>query len=211
MSKKESNFANMVVTLLLVTLTASAMLGFIYDLTKGPIAEARALKKTRAISAVVEDFDNDPGTDLMKLPQDGDTLYFYLARKEGRLSGIAVESFTDKGFSGKFRVMVGFRLNGTIYDIMVVEQNETPGLGDKIVKKNSLNRSTGLSWSSQFMGKDPEQFTLAVKQDGGDVDAITASTISSRAFCDAVQKAYDGFLKIRKKLDIGSVQPGGPK
>ncbi len=200
MDKKESSFINMVVTLFLVTLIASTALAFVYEITKGPISEAKALKKTNAIRAVVPDFTNLPGEELMKIETEGDSLYFYVARQNDEITGIAVETFTNRGFSGKFRIMVGFTTDGSIYDIMVLEHKETPGLGDKIEKKKSLNKTTGLSWSSQFKGKHPEEFTLAVKQDGGEVDAITASTITSRAFCDAIQRAYDGFMKIRPEL-----------
>jgi len=200
MEKKESTFLNMVLTLFLVTLAASTALGFIYQLTKGPINEAKALKKTNAIREVVPGFDNRPGDELMKLETGGDTLYFYIARQNDEIRGIAVETFTNQGFSGKFRIMVGFTPDGNIYDITVLEHQETPGLGDKIEKKKSLNKTTGLSWSSQFREKYPGEFTLAVRQDGGDVDAITASTITSRAFCDAVQRAYDGFTRIRSEL-----------
>jgi len=200
MDKKESTFINMLVALFLVTLTASTALAFVYELTKGPISEAKALKKTNAIRAVVPDFSNLPGEEMMKLASENDSLFFYVARQNDEITGIAVETFTNQGFSGKFRIMVGFTTDGSIYDIMVLEHKETPGLGDKIEKKKSFNKTTGLSWSSQFKGQHPEEYTMAVKQDGGQVDAITASTITSRAFCDALQRAYDGFLKIMPEL-----------
>jgi electron transport complex protein RnfG len=84
--------------------------------------------------------------------------------------------------------MVGFKPDGTIHNISVLDHAETPGLGSKIEKSSS-------SWSEQFNGKNPTDFQLQVRKDGGDVDAITAATISSRAYCDAVQKAYKAFQK----------------
>ena len=87
--------------------------------------------------------------------------------------------------------MVGFLPDGTINDVAVLEHEETPGLGDKMEKKKS-------DWSLQFQGKNPETFRLSVTKDGGDVDAITASTISSRAFCDAVTRAYENFKSINE-------------
>ena len=87
--------------------------------------------------------------------------------------------------------MVGFDNDGKIIDIVVLKHSETPGLGDKMKKDKS-------DFSLQFMGKDPATFKLAVKKDMGDVDAITASTISSRAYCDAVQRAYDKFMEVKK-------------
>jgi electron transport complex protein RnfG len=200
MAKKESGLLNMVMTLFIITLVASTALGFIYELTKGPISEAIALRKAAAISEVVPDFDKTPGIDPLKVAVDGDTLYFYKAVKEGKVVGVAVETFTSKGFSGKFRIMVGFLPDGSIYDITILEHHETPGLGDKMEKHKSFNKSTGLSWTSQFNGTHPDTFRLAVKKDGGDVDAITAATITSRAFCDALQRAYNGFVRVKPEL-----------
>ncbi len=128
-------------------------------------------------------------------------LYFYTARENGKWIGTAVETFTNKGFSGKFKLLVSFTPEGKIYDISVLEHNETPGLGDKMEKEKSLDKSTGKSWSSQFEGKNPGEFRLSVKKDGGDVDAITAATVSSRAFCDAVQRAYDEFMRMKQETE----------
>jgi len=88
--------------------------------------------------------------------------------------------------------MVGFAPDGTILRVAVLEHKETPGLGDKIDKSRS-------DFSVQFEGKNPESFKLSVKKDKGDVDAITASTISSRAFCDAVSRAYSAYIKEGRK------------
>ncbi len=202
MSKKESGFLNMVITLFLVTFVASSVLAFIYELTSGPIAESKRLKKAMAIRQVVPDFDNDPVSGMKKLLLGRDTVYFYPARKEGVLTGIAVETYTYEGFSGLIKLMVGFLPEGSIYDIAVLEHRETPGLGDKMDNAKSFDKATGLSWSSQFRGKNPETFSLKVKQDNGDVDAITAATISSRAYCDALQRAYDGLLAIAPEWNI---------
>ena len=189
----------MVFTLFLVTFIASSALALVYEITKGPIGEAKRLKKMNAIGEVVPDFDNDPGADLATLGVGKDTLYFYHARMGDDLTGIAVESYTYGGFSGLIRIMVGFLPDGSIYDISVLEHAETPGLGDKMIKSKSFDKASGLSWSSQFQGMNPQSFLLKVKQDDGDVDAITAATITSRAFCDAVQRAYDGFAEISEK------------
>ncbi len=84
--------------------------------------------------------------------------------------------------------MVGLLPDGSIYDVAVLEHKETPGLGDKMEKRKS-------NWGDQFKGKDPKLFNVSVTKDGGDVDAITASTISSRAFCDAVNRAYNTYME----------------
>lgn len=191
MAKKESTFTGMLSTLFVVTLVAAGLLGSVYALTKEPIRLAELKRKNEAIRKVVPEFDNEPSMDVQKLFFEGDTLYFYSARRNGEVVGTAVETFTNKGFSGEFKLMVGFSPDGTINDIAVIKHSETPGLGDKMEKGKS-------DFSAQFMGKNPENFRLAVKKDRGDVDAITASTITSRAFCDAVQRAYDGFMQIRQ-------------
>jgi len=190
MSKRESTFINMVLTLFLVTAVAASGLGFIYELTKEPIAEAKRIKKLNAIKATLPEFDNEPAELVEALFIDGDTVYFYEGYNLEKWIGTAVETFTNTGFSGKIRIMVGFNPDGSIFDIAVLEHKETPGLGDKIEKKKSMDKNTGLSWSSQFSGKHPLQNELKVSKDGGEIDAITASTITSRAFCDAVNRAY---------------------
>ena len=192
MAKKESTFLNMVSTLVVVTLVSAGLLGSIYALTKEPIRLAELKKKNEAIQVVVPGFDNEPSQEVQKLFMDGDTLYFYTARKGDQVLGTAVETFTNKGFNGEIKLMVGFREDGTIMDIAVISHGETPGLGDKMQKGKS-------DFSVQFMGKNPENFKLAVKKDRGDVDAITASTITSRAYCDAVQRAYNGFKQLQNQ------------
>ncbi len=176
----------MVVTLLLVTLFASAALGVVYELTKEDIAKAEALKLELAIKRVVPVFDNVPKDEKIKIPADtkGDTLTFYLAKKGQDTVGYAIETFSKKAFGGMLKILVGLEPDGTIYNIAVLDHKETPGLGSKMMKSQS-------KWSEQFNGKNPENFILKVKKDDGDVDAITASTITSRAYCEAVQKAYN--------------------
>lgn len=185
---RESTFKNMVLTLLVVSLVASAALAAVYMVTLKPIELAKEKKTNDAIQKVVPAFDNNPGEEMYKIAADGDTLKLYPARKDGKLVGTAIETFTNKGFGGRFTLMVGLLPDGTISSIEVLGHKETPGLGDKMERSKS-------SFSVQFDGKNPETFKMAVKKDGGDVDAITASTITSRAFTDAVQRAYDAYKK----------------
>lgn len=188
MAKMESSLGNMFLSLFIITFLASSALGAVYSLTKEPIAAALLAKKNAAISEVIPEFNNTPSTEAYKLPVDGDTLYFYPGKMNGELVGTAVETFTKIGFSGSIKLMVGLLPDGTINDITVIKHSETPGLGDKMEKKKS-------DWSLQFRGKNPRDYRLSVKKDGGDVDVITASTISSRAFCDAVDRAYNTLQK----------------
>ena len=187
MAKKESTFATMVITLSVVALVAAGLLGSVYEVTKEPIRLAEIKKKNEAIQSVIPNFDNTPSEDFMKYGVDGDSLVIYRATSGGELTGLAVETFTNNGFSGLFKLMVGFDTTGRILDVAVISHSETPGLGDKMDSKKS-------DFHVQFMGKDPREFKLMVKKDKGDVDAITASTISSRAYCEAVQRAYDALV-----------------
>lgn len=192
MAKKESSFKNMVTALFVVAFVASATLGFVYELTKEPIRLVEINKKNNAIKSVVPEFNNNPSEEFLKIAVEKDSLNLYQAKMNGEIVGTAVETYTMKGFSGLIRLMVGFAPDGSIIDIAVLEHQETPGLGDKIEKEKS-------QFSIQFQGKNPADFKLAVKKDNGEVDAITASTISSRAFCDAVQRAYNAYMSSLKE------------
>lgn len=178
---------NMVLSLTTISLVASACLGFVYELTKEPIALSVLNKKLEAIRMVVPEFDNNPNNEMYRLPTgEGDSLEIYPAKKDGEIVGYAVNTYSGKGFSGKISLMTGFKSDGTIIGITVLDQKETPGLGTKMAEPG---------FKDQFNNKNPAEFTLKVKKDGGPVDAITAATISSRAFCDAVQLAYNTLQK----------------
>lgn len=199
MAKKESTFLNMLLTLLLVTGIASLTLATIYNLTAEPIAQAREAKRQSAISQVVPEFDRLESKNFLP-PDGGDSLEFNFAYKDNELVGVAVNTWTNKGYSGRISAMVGFNPDGTIIDVVHLEHKETPGLGDKIDKSKS-------EWSDQFQGIDPQTTTLKVTKDNGDIDAITAATITSRAYCDAIQRAYDTFTD--QELSH-TKQEGGP-
>lgn len=189
MAKKvESTFLSMTLTLLIVTLVASAALAYVYKVTKGPIEQSLLKKKLDAIGKVVPQFTNNPNEEMYKLKayDSTDSLEIYPAKKDGKLVGYAVKTFTNKGFGGLVELMVGFTPDFTITNIEVLSNSETPGLGSKM---------TTPKFKDQFKEKNPKDFKLVVKKDGGDVDAITAATISSRAFCDAVDRAYKTLTK----------------
>lgn len=185
----ESTLKNMVIVLCTITLVASIAVGGVYTLTKEPIAAAKIAKTNNAIKEVMPPFDNDPSAEMLTQEIDGETVKIYPAKAGGELKGYAIETFSKNGFGGTIMLMVGMLSDGTINSISVIEQRETPGLGDKIEKSKS-------NFAVQFEGKNPETFKLAVKKDGGDIDAITASTITSRAFADAVDRAHKIFKSL---------------
>ncbi len=184
--KKESSFFNMVSTLLLITAVAAFSLGTVFNLTKEPIALAKKAKQEAAIKAVLPLFDKLEVLQVKSAWED-DSLQFNLAYQNDQFVGAAINTFTNKGFGGNIKLMVGLLPDGSINNISVLEHKETPGLGDKMQKKKS-------PWSEQFNGQNLTSFKLAVTKDGGDVDAITAATISSRAYTDAVKRAYETYL-----------------
>ncbi len=188
MAKKDS-FINMTLTLFIITAVAATLLGFVYNFTKDPIAQVKKEKLKASINLVVPGADKGTVVEKSVMPEEGkDSLYFYEVIVNDVKIGTAVKTYTDKGFAGRFTVMVGFDTVGNIIDNDVLEHKETPGLGDKTAKSKS-------NFNSQFIGKNPGTFKLQVKKDGGDVDAITAATISSRAYCDALQRAFNAYVK----------------
>lgn len=181
----------MVLTLLTITLVSSTAVGLVYKVTQKPIAEAGASRIIAAIGLVLPEFDNDPAETKRVETIDGGEAVIYTATRNGEVVGYAIETFTNKGFNGHIRLMVGFLPDGTIYRVETIEHNETPGLGDKILRSKS-------DFPLQFDGRHPDSFRLAVTKDGGDVDAITAATITSRAYADAVDRAFRVFRSMDK-------------
>lgn len=181
--KIESSFKNMILALLIVSAIAALSLGSVYNATKGPIEMSKQKKVNDAISVVLPEFDRTEKLSIM--PAGGkDSLYLFKAFKGEEFIGTAVKTYTEIGYSGRIYLMVGILADGTINNTSVLEHKETPGLGDKMDVKKS-------KFPLQFMAKHPDSFKIKVKKDGGDVDAITAATITSRAFCDAVLRATD--------------------
>jgi electron transport complex protein RnfG len=189
MSTKPSSFLNMVVTLAGVTAVAAFALGFVYKATEEPIREAQIAKQMKAIKAVLGDYDNDPIMEEMAVFVEGkpDSLYFYPGRMEGTLTGMAIKTYSDLGYSGRVSLMVGFDSIGTIVQVAVLEHKETPGLGSKISDEG---------FYQQYMGQDPGSFDLRATKDGGNIDAISGATITTRAYSDAIQLAYDAYKSL---------------
>jgi len=188
MAKKESTLFNMTLTLLVVTFIASSSLGYVYELTKEPVAKAKLAKKTEALAKAAPAFDNNPVEEMYKVfVEEGyDSLEAYPLKRNGDLVGTAIRSYSKKGFGGEVWIMAGFNADGTIHSIEVLDHKETPGLGTKM---------SDPEFKDQFAGLDPAKTNMKVKKDGGTIDAITAATISSRAFADAAMRAYQAFKK----------------
>lgn len=173
----------MTLALGIVALVASTALGFVYEWTKEPIAKAKLEKQKRAINSVLDEHNNDPLAEKYRVFSEAlnDSLETYPAYQSEDFKGNAVKTYSPKGYGGQVWLMVGFNPDKTVRSISVLEHKETPGLGSKMTEPKFLE---------QFIGKNPQEFKLKVKKDGGDIDALTGATITSRAFGDAVSNAY---------------------
>lgn len=197
MAKRESTFINMVLTLFVVTFVAATALGFVYDLTKDAIEEAKMKAQSEAIEKVLPGFNELGESVKVALPASDDSLEIFPAYNGGELVGVAVKTFTNNGFSGFISVMAGIDNSGNLFGYEVLEHAETPGLGSKM---NEWFRNTEKP-SQNVIGKNPQSHRFEVTKDGGDIDAITASTITSRAFLDALKKAFEAYNNTNQQLE----------
>lgn len=178
MKKLESTWYNMAGVLTVIALIAGAALGYVNELTKGPIEEIKAQQLADGIKKVLcADELSVSTTDEI----EGGTIIYRTDK------GIAVKTADPKGFGGTLTVLVGFDNEGTIMGYQVLESSETPGLGAKA----SFWFQKGQK--GDIIGKNPATNNMTVSKDGGEVDAITASTITSRAFLRAVNAAYAAY------------------
>ena len=178
MKKLESSFANMVIVLTIITVIAASCLGAMNNLTAEPIAASKKAKQEAAIKAVLPEFTS--------LEEDNvnDQKIFRAYNANSELVGIAIET-AELGFGGNITTIVGIDANGAIVDYSLLQHAETPGLGSKLVDWFKVK--------SDIRGADTNKMPLNVSKDGGEYDAITAATISSRAFLNSINKAYETY------------------
>lgn len=166
---------------MVITIVSGGVLGFIYGLTKPAIDQVEANKNKAAIEEVLK---TDVAIAHIETQVIEDLTYNLAFGADNQFIGAAIKTYSKNGFGGRIDLMVGMLANGNINKVSVLSQTETPGLGANMVNEK---------FKGQFDGKNPADFKLNVKKDGGDVDAITAATISSRAFSEAVDLAVRGF------------------
>ena len=179
----KSTLFNMVAVLFTVTLIASAGVGAVNMITADAIAEANAAATTAAVANVLPEFDK---TDISEQTIDDMTIVVYTTTKGSEIVGYAVESMTKNGFGGAIRLMVGFGADGKILNVNVLQQAETPGLGTKMTEEGNVLLGS-------IQNKNSWEVDFKVKKDGGELDALTAATISSRAYYEAVARAYEAY------------------
>ena len=176
----------MLLSLTAIALVAAAALAALNGVTKEPIAMAQKVKVEQAISAVLPAYDHLEAREI-----DGQQCNVAYDA-DGNMVGAAIEAGNDKGFGGHLQLMVGFDADGNVYGYRILETHETPGLG---AKADQWFQKDG---KGDIMGRTPAEAALSVKKDGGDIDAISGSTITSRAFLLAVNDAAAIFQNIEK-------------
>lgn len=193
MKKLESTWYNMAIVLTVISVVAGAALAYVNEVTKGPIAEIQQRNEAQAIKTVLCD-ENAVITDTIV---NGDVTLYLTA------NGAAVKTVDPKNesFSGGLTIMVGLDKEFKVLGYTVLVSNETPGLGAKAAE-----------WFQEggkgnIIGRVAGQFKTS--KDGGDVDAITASTITSRSFLRAVNNAYAEYAKaVTPELDVHTAATG---
>ncbi len=173
MMAAQSTLKNMALCLTLVCLICSAVLGVAYAVTLEPVKAAQTAKTVKAVAKVLPEFEGEVKEQSVTF--EGMEYTYYATE-----SGYAIISVVN-GFGGPVSVMVGVTPDGKVYNTSVISHSETPGLGAKCQNDEAF--------LGQFRGLDPASTRLAVTKDGGDIDAITASTITSRAYTLAVANA----------------------
>ena len=178
----KSSLKNMVLCLTLVCLVCSAILGVVYAVTYSPIQAAAQKALVESISQVLP--DGGELSDKADAEFAGQKFEYYTSTADGEPVAYAVKT-TSVGFGGPLTLMVGVLPDGTVYNTSVLACNETPGLGAKCTSDKGF--------MEQWKGLGPDK-VIKVRKDGGDIDAITASTITSRAYSLAVSNAVS-FVK----------------
>lgn len=190
----KSSLKNMVLMLFVIALVCSAAVAGVYELTKEPIAKAQQQKVVDALAEVLPSFDTTSDKEAVG------GCFVYEARLGGEIVGYAVETSSPNGFNGNIDLMVGFDVDGTICNVAVLQQAETPGLGANMDSEDN-------ALLASFKGKKASEMNMTVKKDGGDVDALTAATISSRAYSEAVALAYEAFKEVAAEAAKGTFAP----
>ncbi len=191
MKKLESNLPNMAIVLTLIAVFAGAALGFVNKITAGPIEQIKAKELSDGIKVVLNAQNEELQVSAPDTLESGAVLYT-------TEKGIAVQATDPNGFGGKLTVLVGFDNEGSIQGYQILETSETPGLGAKADQWFQKGQK------GDIIGKNPSASNLTVSKDGGEVDAITASTITSRAFLRAVNAAYAALSERNEDAQSGA-------
>ncbi|NOY52743.1 MAG: RnfABCDGE type electron transport complex subunit G [Deltaproteobacteria bacterium] len=188
----------LVIVLGLFCILSAGILAKVYDVTKGPIAEAKAEEVRRAIKAVLPPYNNKADAEFVDkiIGKDGKgndiVRRVYIGKKDGNVVGRAFLVVAPDGYGGPIEIMMGVNPKGVITGIEIISLSETPGLGAKISSvKTWPGRGSG---PGGLIGKSLKN-NLKVKRDGGEIDQITGATISPRAVVKAVKKGLEFYKR----------------
>lgn len=147
---------------------------------------------SREISAAATLFGIGDG-DLSSIERRDDLGAFVVrdASNGGAFAGAAIRCSSPNGYGGDVKLLVAFGSDGSLKDFTVLESHETPGLGANISKPE---------FHAQFKGR-PSDIQWKVRNDGGDIDAVTSATISSRAVCEAIADAAAKFRLLASAIE----------
>ncbi len=209
MEKLKPTLKNMTLVLVGVAVVVGFVLAYVNHITERPIAEKAQATLAQGIKDVMKVNDlTVTADDTVKTTVDGKEVSFVVhktADKSGNPLGAAVES-TTTGFGGDLKVLVGFDKDGKISGYTILQTSETPGLGAKADKWFQKPEDGGKGGKSCVIGLSPKDGDLTVSKDGGQVDAITASTITSRAFLKAINEAYQAYAKNNTDANSGATK-----
>lgn len=187
------------ITVLLFSGVAGGLLSVLEAVTKERIETQQLLYlKGPAIKELMEGASNDPLKDRIKITEGKQEYQFFVGKFDGKPNAVAFEVY-GKGFGGKIGVMVGIDLEkDKLIGIAVTTHSETPGLGSRA--------KTDKGFKGQFKGKDIGQ-SFKVKSDGGDIDALSGATVTSRGVCIAVEEAKNLYTKLKPEIlkNLGKV------
>lgn len=192
MEKLKSNLPNMVGILTIVAVICGGLLAYVNNLTLQPRNDAAQNTLKAGIEQVMGGQCSINETKEVTRIVDNKDLKFIIYKTD---KGTAVQSTDPNGFGGNLTILVGFDKVGTILGYTVLETTETPGLGAKADSWFQATENGGKGGKACIIGLNPKDKNFTVSKDGGDIDAITASTITSRAFLRAVQQAYSTFCE----------------
>ena len=206
MKQLESSLKDMLIVLTLVSAVAAFLLAYVNNVTSTTIAKINEEALSAGIKSVLNIGADDP---ISVGEKDVNGFIVYEVTRNSDWIGTAVKSTDKSGFGGDIEVLVGFDQDGKILGYEVLKHAETPGLGARAgewFRTATLGevKEVGVfskiffgkpdpAGSHNIIGRDIAQGELKVTKDGGDIDAITASTITSRAFLNAVNNAYKVF------------------
>lgn len=181
--KKSEKTIVFIFVLIVISGLSAALISIVNSHTEPKIKEIKNKRMVEAAKMVLPS-----SKEILKKDVEGFSPTF-IAKDGKRVKGYAFIVSSDKGYGGTIKILLGVDKNFKVYNFKVMEHMETPGLGDQADKE---------FFKAQFVGKSLNNFNFKVKQDGGDVDAITAATITSRAVSEAIRVNLKSFIKAIK-------------